>query len=84
MSAVPQVSVVIVTFNSREHVLACLAALTREAGVPHEVLLVDNASADDTLAAVRQAHPGAPMPSEREYFEAYLKARYEGGPNRCC
>lgn len=58
MSASPRVSVVIVTFNSQEHVLACLAALGREAGVPHEVLLVDNASADGTLAAVRQAHPG--------------------------
>lgn len=58
MTAAPRVSVAIVTFNSREHVLACLAALEREAGVAHEVVLVDNASADGTLAAVRQAHPG--------------------------
>jgi len=24
------------------------------------------------------------LPSEREYYEEYVRARYEGGPTRCC
>ena len=32
----------------------------------------------------REHHPGQPVPSEREYFEEYLRARYESGPTRCC
>lgn len=36
------------------------------------------------LAHLRAAHPGRPLPSERQYFEEYLKNRYEGGPTRCC
>ena len=29
-------------------------------------------------------HPRCPVPTERQFFEEYLKARYEGGPTRCC
>ena len=29
-------------------------------------------------------HPGRAVPTERQFFEEYLKARYEGGPTRCC
>ena len=36
------------------------------------------------VAHVRACHPGAPVPTEREYFDQYVKARYEGGPTRCC
>ncbi|HQW66267.1 MAG TPA: YbdD/YjiX family protein [Gemmatimonadales bacterium] len=35
-------------------------------------------------AHVRASHPGVPLPTEREYFDDYLKSRYEGGPTRCC
>jgi uncharacterized short protein YbdD (DUF466 family) len=33
---------------------------------------------------LRRAHPGCPVPSEREYFDRYLEARYGNGPTRCC
>jgi uncharacterized short protein YbdD (DUF466 family) len=36
------------------------------------------------LAHCREAHPDQPIKSEREFFEDYLKQRYEGGPTRCC
>ncbi len=29
-------------------------------------------------------HPECPVPSEREYYELYLKVRYERGGMRCC
>ncbi len=35
-------------------------------------------------AHLRAAYPGTTLPTEREYFDEYLKSRYEGGPTRCC
>ena len=32
----------------------------------------------------RRCHPEQPLASEREYYEEYVRARYEGGPTRCC
>ncbi|MDG4554663.1 MAG: glycosyltransferase family 2 protein [Candidatus Competibacter sp.] len=55
MTAKPAVSVVIVSFNTRELLRECLNALAVEAdGVSHEAIVVDNASRDgsaDMLAA---------------------------------
>lgn len=51
-------SVVIVTYNSRQHIDACLASLREHtSGVNYEVIVVDNASADGTAARVAEAHP---------------------------
>ena len=36
------------------------------------------------LAHQRAHHPGQPVPSERDYFTAFLTARYGDGPTRCC
>jgi len=55
----PRVSVVIVSFNTREDVLRCLASLRDHLSLPHEVIVVDNASEDGTVAAVRADHPEA-------------------------
>ena len=55
------VSIVIVSFNTVREVLACLESIERGTrSVPHgvEVILVDNASADGTVAAVRVRFPG--------------------------
>jgi len=52
------VSIVIVSFNTVRELLACLASIERSArSVPHEVILVDNASADGTVEAVRARFP---------------------------
>jgi len=52
------VSIVIVSFNTVREVLACLASIERSArSLPHEVILVDNASADGTVEAVRARFP---------------------------
>ena len=57
----PSVSVVTVipTWNRRHDTLACLASLARlvTPGLTHRVVLVDNASTDGTVAAVRAAWP---------------------------
>jgi hypothetical protein len=48
------VSIVIVSFNAREHLERCLDAV---AGDAHEVVVVDNASADGSPALVRERFP---------------------------
>ncbi len=51
MSAwVGRVTVVIVNWNGRHHLAACLPALARQTYGDHEVVVVDNASSDDTVA----------------------------------
>ena len=54
----PLVSVVIVSYNTREETLACLASLKAQTvGFPHEVIVLDNASPDGSADAIRRAHP---------------------------
>src|SRR5262245_20299753 len=62
------IAVVIVTFDSAEVIEACLAALSgalRDAG-KSRVIIVDNASTDDTLAWVAAAMPSAEVVRRRE------------------
>jgi N-acetylglucosaminyl-diphospho-decaprenol L-rhamnosyltransferase len=60
-------SVVIVTWNVRELVLRCLAALHREGvAIDMEVIVVDNASTDGTVDAVRAGYPGVRVLANRE------------------
>jgi GT2 family glycosyltransferase len=44
------ISVIVVTYNSAEHVAGCLQSVLAQTGVTFEVVVVDNASADTTLA----------------------------------
>jgi len=53
-------AVVIVTFNTRDLVLQCLQSVGEDAGQtdrPYRVIVVDNASTDDTARAIRDAFP---------------------------
>lgn len=55
----PIVSIVIVTWNCRDLLIDCLESIARYAGdVSHEILVIDNASADDTLEMLAQTYPG--------------------------
>jgi GT2 family glycosyltransferase len=56
----PDLSVIIVHWNTRVDLLSCLESIRRERGaLDVEVIVVDNASTDGAVAAVRQAHPEA-------------------------
>lgn len=50
------VSVVIVTWNVAREVLACLASLAGD-GAVHDVTVIDNASHDGTVEAIRRSFP---------------------------
>lgn len=51
------ISVVIPTYNGVHHMYTCLMALRRQSLLPHEVIVVDNASRDDTQALITQQFP---------------------------
>jgi GT2 family glycosyltransferase len=51
------VAIVVVSFNAREALLACLDSLWRYAGVPFETVVVDNASADGSAEAAGARDP---------------------------
>ena len=53
----PDVSVIIVTWNGRQHLDGCLSAVAAQEGVDAETILVDNASTDDTVEYVRSHFP---------------------------
>jgi uncharacterized short protein YbdD (DUF466 family) len=36
------------------------------------------------LRHLQQRHPDWPLPTEREFFDLYLRSRYGDGPTRCC
>ncbi|MCU6709204.1 glycosyltransferase family 2 protein [Paenibacillus sp. J5C_2022] len=59
MSA-PTVSVCIVTYNSAKDIGACLEAVSMQT-IPVSIVIVDNASADRTLEAIRE-HQSAALP----------------------
>jgi uncharacterized short protein YbdD (DUF466 family) len=52
-----------------------LAVVRRIAGMPDYAAHVEH---------LRRCHPGQPVPTAREFYEDYLRWRYEGGPSRCC
>jgi uncharacterized short protein YbdD (DUF466 family) len=52
-----------------------IAAMKRVVGMPNYEAYVEH---------LRTHHPECPVPSERQYFDDYLKGRYGGGFSRCC
>ena len=59
----------------RRRLRAAMDGCRRIVGMPNYRVFVDHC---------REHHPDRPVPTEREYFEEYLRARYESGPTRCC
>jgi GT2 family glycosyltransferase len=55
----PRLSIVIVSYNARADLERCLESLVAHPpGCDHEIVVVDNASSDDTVAALRARWPG--------------------------
>jgi uncharacterized short protein YbdD (DUF466 family) len=50
-------------------------ALRKIAGMPDYAAHVEH---------LRQCHPGEPIPTEGEFYEEFVRARYADGPTRCC
>ncbi len=52
-----RVTFIVPNYNQRHFMDFCLPPLLREAGDKHEVMVVDDASADDTVSYVREHYP---------------------------
>jgi O-antigen biosynthesis protein len=73
----PTVSIIIVTYASASRIDDCLDALSRlQSRLSHEIIVVDNASPDDTVARVRSRHPGVRLLVEADNWG------FAGGVNR--
>jgi GT2 family glycosyltransferase len=62
----PTLSIVIVNYNAREHLENCLHSLAASPpAIPHGIVVVDNASADGSVAAVRARWPNTTIVEQR-------------------
>lgn len=79
-----RVDVVVVSYESRSLVLAALDSLAADGGLPLDVVVVDNASTDGTVASVRERHPRARIVANAENrgFSAACNAGWRSGRAR--
>ncbi|MBL8120139.1 MAG: glycosyltransferase family 2 protein [Anaerolineae bacterium] len=71
----PNVSIIVLNYNGREDTLACLRSLQHVTYPNLRVVMVDNASTDGTVEAVRAAHP------EVTILETGANLGFTGGNN---
>jgi GT2 family glycosyltransferase len=60
----PVVSILVVNYNTREMTLECLRSIARETSIPHEVILIDNASHDGSAEAIAAEFPDIHLMAE--------------------
>lgn len=57
-NSLPRVSIIIVNWNTRSLLELCLASVNATMqGIPHEILVIDNASSDGSAGWLRASHP---------------------------
>jgi len=56
-AALPDISVIVVSWNGRRYLDECLTAVAAQQGVVFETILVDNGSTDGTVEYVRERYP---------------------------
>ncbi|UMA63307.1 glycosyltransferase family 2 protein [Roseivivax marinus] len=61
----PKVSVVVVSYNTRKMTLDCLRSIAAQTSLPHEIVVVDNASGDGSAEAIAAEFPGVRLLAER-------------------
>ena len=53
----PLVSIVVVNHNTRQDLMECLASIKKNVNIPHEIIVTDNNSQDDSLEILRREYP---------------------------
>jgi GT2 family glycosyltransferase len=56
----PEVSIIVVSYNTRVLTLACLRSVLAETSARFELIVIDNASSDGSAAAIREAFADEP------------------------
>ncbi|WP_434056211.1 MAG: glycosyltransferase family 2 protein [Roseibium sp.] len=62
----PEVSVIVISYNTREMTLECLQTICDQTKTAHEVILLDNASKDGSVEAVAEAFPDTILMAEAD------------------
>ena len=62
----PAVSIIVVSYNTREMTLDCLRSVFAETRTPFELIVVDNASPDGSAEAIAAAFPDIRLIASRE------------------
>lgn len=75
MADLPAATIIVLNWNGIAYLEACLNALIEQTHEPEKILLVDNASNDDSLALVRRLFPSV------EIIENEINLGYAGGNN---
>lgn len=73
----PEVSIVIVSWNVCDLLVACLRSLSRYVRTPYEVIVIDNHSADTTVATLRRDFPQVKLIVNAKN-EGFAKANNQG------
>lgn len=61
----PLMSIIIISYNTKDMTLACLASVYDQTHTEMEVIVVDNASSDGSVEAISVAFPGVRLISEQ-------------------
>jgi len=56
-TTVPDVSIIIVNYNTADHIGACLGSLGSDGAFSREVFVIDNASKDESVRRIREGYP---------------------------
>jgi GT2 family glycosyltransferase len=75
LSSLPEVAVIVLNWNGKDDTLACLKSVRAQETVAVHIMLVDNASTDLSVSAVRDNFP------EAEIIENAANLGYAGGNN---
>ncbi|MEL7393059.1 MAG: glycosyltransferase family 2 protein [Pseudomonadota bacterium] len=66
MAQTPTLAIIVISYNTREMTLACLASVVAETRLPYELIVVDNASNDGSAEAIAAAYPDIRLIAETE------------------
>ena len=64
MSTRAEVSIIVVSYNTREMTLECLRSVQRETALPYELIVIDNASSDGSAEAIASEFPDIKLLAE--------------------
>ena len=70
-----ELSIIIVNYNGKRFLADCLDSIAEKVSCSHEVIMVDNASADDSCTFLRENYP------ETRLVESKINTGFTGGNN---
>ena len=64
--AAPKISILIISYNTKEMTLACLRSVAAQTRTPHEVIVLDNKSQDGSAGAIAAEFPHLQLMAEQD------------------